>query len=156
MPERDEQGRFLPGNSGGPGRPPAASVHEHRAALVNAVSPDDIRAVARMLVDKALAGNFGAAKVLLADVGTPPGFAVDPAGLDDLRSRGLIDRYTVAARGVILYIPEVKASDRLVLSYKLVARMPLRAVAPPTRVYPYYDPDRLASAAPKRFTVTDN
>ena len=64
MADRDARGRFLPGNSGGPGRPPAASVHEHRAALVNAVTPDDIRAVARMLVDRALEGDVGAAKLL--------------------------------------------------------------------------------------------
>ena len=64
MADRDARGRFLPGNSGGPGRPPSASVHEHRAALVNAVSPDDIRAVARMLVDRALEGDVAAAKLL--------------------------------------------------------------------------------------------
>lgn len=72
MADRDARGRFLPGNSGGPGRPPSASVHEHRAALVNAVSPDDIRAVARMLVDKALAGDIGAAKLLMERLFGPP------------------------------------------------------------------------------------
>jgi len=70
--DRDARGRFLPGNSGGPGRPPAASVHEHRAALVNAVTPDDIRAVARMLVDRALEGDVGAAKLLFERLFGPP------------------------------------------------------------------------------------
>lgn len=93
------------------------------------------------------------ARVLLADVGTPPGFSVDPSGLDKLQAQGKIDRYTVAARGVILYIPQVKANARLDLSYKLIARMPLSAVAAPTRLYPYYDPDSLASDSPARFTV---
>jgi len=93
------------------------------------------------------------ARVLLADVGTPPGFSVDPSELDKLQAQGRIDRYTVAARGVILYIPEVKAQDKLKLSYKLTARMPLSAVAAPTRLYPYYEPDRMASDTPTKFTV---
>jgi len=70
--DRDARGRFAPGNSGGPGRPPAASVHLHRAALVNAVTPDDIRAVARMLVDRALEGDVGAAKLLMERLFGPP------------------------------------------------------------------------------------
>jgi hypothetical protein len=93
------------------------------------------------------------ARVLLADVGTPPGFSVDPSELDKLQGQGKIDRYTIAARGVILYIPEVKAQDKLNLSYKLTARMPLSAVAAPTRLYPYYEPDRMACDSPTRFTV---
>ena len=72
MADRDARGRFAPGNSGGPGRPPSASVHEHRAALVAAVSPADIQRVARMLVDKALAGDIGAAKLLFERVFGPP------------------------------------------------------------------------------------
>ena len=72
MEDRDSRGRFVKGHAGGPGRPPAASVHEHRAALVNAVTPDDIRAVARMLVDKALAGDIGAAKLLMERLFGPP------------------------------------------------------------------------------------
>ena len=72
MADRDARGRFAPGNSGGPGRPPSASVHEHRAALVAAVSPADIQRVAKMLVDKALAGDIGAAKLLFERLFGPP------------------------------------------------------------------------------------
>ncbi len=72
MEDRDSRGRFVKGHAPGPGRPPAASVHEHRAALVNAVTPDDIRAVARMLVDRALEGDVAAAKLLMERVFGPP------------------------------------------------------------------------------------
>lgn len=72
MADRDARGRFAPGNSGGPGRPPAASVHLHRAALVNAVTPNDVAAVARMLVDKALEGDVAAAKLLFERLFGPP------------------------------------------------------------------------------------
>ena len=65
MAERDERGRFLPGNPGGPGNPLAARVHEHRQAVIAAVTPEEVQQVFRVLLDKALAGDVVAAKVLL-------------------------------------------------------------------------------------------
>jgi len=61
--DRDERGRFLPGNSGGPGRP--STVHEHRAAMVQAVTPEDIAAIMRQLVRQAVEGDVQAAKIIL-------------------------------------------------------------------------------------------
>lgn len=65
---RDPQGRFLPGCKGGPGRTPSASVHEHRAALVEAVSPQDIADIVGMLVAQAKAGDLTAARIVLERV----------------------------------------------------------------------------------------
>lgn len=62
---RDNRGRFTAGNAGGPGRPPAATVHEHRAAMVAAVTPKDIAAIMQALVEKAIAGDVQAAKIVL-------------------------------------------------------------------------------------------
>ena len=61
---RDESGRFLPGNPGGPGNPHAAQVGRLRSALLGAVTPEDMRAVALALVEKARAGDIAAARVL--------------------------------------------------------------------------------------------
>ena len=61
--DRDERGRFLPGNPGGPGRPP--NTREHRAAMVQAVTPKDIAAIMQALVDRAKAGDVQAAKIVL-------------------------------------------------------------------------------------------
>lgn len=65
---RDASGRFAPGNAGGPG----AIAHERskrarelRQALHAAVTPEDIAAVARALVDRAKAGDVAAARELL-------------------------------------------------------------------------------------------
>ena len=99
MADRDARGRFAPGNSGGPGRPPAASVHEHRAALVNAVSPDDIRAVARMLVDKALAGDIGAAKLLFERLFGPAQPADVLERIEELETRFTIVQFGEDDRG---------------------------------------------------------
>jgi hypothetical protein len=65
---RDASGRFAPGNPGGPG----AIAHERtkraralRQALHDAVTAEDMAAVARALVDRAKAGDVAAARELL-------------------------------------------------------------------------------------------
>lgn len=62
---RDGQGRFLPGNPGGPGNPLAGRVHQYRTALAEAVTEDDIRAVIGKLVAAARAGERWAIRELL-------------------------------------------------------------------------------------------
>jgi hypothetical protein len=62
---RDERGRFLPGNPGGPGNPHAATVGAWRTALASAVAPEDVRQVVGVLVGKAKAGEAWAVKELL-------------------------------------------------------------------------------------------
>lgn len=62
---RTAKGRFAKGNPGGPGNPHGSQVAKLRAALLNAVSVDDIEAVARSLVAQAKAGEIQAARELL-------------------------------------------------------------------------------------------
>lgn len=64
---RDSQGRFGPGNQAAKGRsnPHAARVAELRSALLEAVTPDDVREVVASLKAQALDGNVQAARVLL-------------------------------------------------------------------------------------------
>ncbi len=69
---RDEAGRFLPGNPGGPGNPYAKQVAEVRAALLDAVTPEQVKQVVRALVDAAVKGQVAAAKVLLDRLLGPP------------------------------------------------------------------------------------
>jgi len=54
---RDDKGRFLPGNPGGPGNPQARNVATWRRALADAVSPDDVTEVTRKLTEAAKAGE---------------------------------------------------------------------------------------------------
>lgn len=61
---RDSKGRFIKGNPGGPGRPPAASAHEHRRAMLAAVGPDVVARVMRKLAAQALEGDVAAARLL--------------------------------------------------------------------------------------------
>jgi hypothetical protein len=62
---RDGGGRFVKGCPGGPGNPYVRQVARLKNALYQALTEDDIRAVAHRLRDKALAGDVAAARLLL-------------------------------------------------------------------------------------------
>lgn len=61
---RDERGRFTTGNPGGPGNPHAAQVSRLRSALLDAVAPEDMQAIALKLIDLAKNGDVMACRVL--------------------------------------------------------------------------------------------
>jgi hypothetical protein len=58
-------GRFQPGNPGGRGNPFAKRVAALRSALLDAVTPEDIAAAVRALIDRAKAGDVAAIRELL-------------------------------------------------------------------------------------------
>lgn len=69
---RDSNGRFAPGNPGGPGNPFASKVGRLRSALFEAVTEDDIRQIAERLVKMAKDGDLAAIReVLLRTLGRP-------------------------------------------------------------------------------------
>ena len=65
MAERDANGRFLPGNAGGPGNPLGQHVNLLRKALLEAVTPQDMEEIAKALLAAAKGGDVQAAKELL-------------------------------------------------------------------------------------------
>jgi hypothetical protein len=79
---RDAHGRFARGNRGGPGNPHARRVAELRSALLEALTPERMRALAESLYASALGGDVAAAKLLLAYTLGRPAPAVDPDRLD--------------------------------------------------------------------------
>ena len=62
---RGTNGRFAPGNPGGPGNPHAGSVSKLRAAILRAVDEGDIEAIIKKLVQQARSGDLPAVKELL-------------------------------------------------------------------------------------------
>ena len=62
---RGAGGRFAKGNPGGPGNPYGRRLAEIRSVLMSAVSDDDLRAIASMLVEKAKGGDVMAAREVL-------------------------------------------------------------------------------------------
>src|SRR5262245_40646846 len=79
---RDGRGRFVPRNPGGPGNPFARQVAALRQAVLNAVTPADIQAVMRKLIEVAAAGSMPAARLLLGYAIGKPQPAPDPDRMD--------------------------------------------------------------------------
>jgi hypothetical protein len=62
---RQANGRFAPGNAGGPGNPHGRRVAQLRAVLLETVTDDDLRAVVQRLVGLAKSGHVPAIRELL-------------------------------------------------------------------------------------------
>ena len=62
---RDQRGRFSVGNVGGPGNPHARKTAELRAALMRAVTPEELERAAKALLGKALKGDVVAFRELV-------------------------------------------------------------------------------------------
>ena len=65
MSDRAKSGRFAPGNPGGPGNPHAATVAKLRAAILAAITPEDIEEIVRTMIKRAKGGDMVATKELL-------------------------------------------------------------------------------------------
>ncbi|HPM84240.1 MAG TPA: hypothetical protein PLF81_26230 [Candidatus Anammoximicrobium sp.] len=63
---RTARGTFAKGNAGGPGNPHAKRVARLRSALLRAVTPEDIKAIIRKLVESAKSGDVPAAREVLS------------------------------------------------------------------------------------------
>jgi len=79
---RNAKGQFGIGNPGGPGNPFARQVAALRQALLDSVTPTDIAAVAKALIQRAAEGNVQAAKLLLSYAIGKPGPAPEPDRMD--------------------------------------------------------------------------
>jgi hypothetical protein len=82
---RDAQGRFLPGNPGGPGNPFARRSASLRRAFLEAVSDADLQAIARTLVERAKGGDLAAMKLVFLWVLGKPG---EPIAVDAVLHEG--------------------------------------------------------------------
>ena len=77
MAERDENGKFIPGHKGGPGRPSKAKEEKFYRTTLSAVSLADWREIVKKAVDQAKKGNPSARKWLSDYLIGPPQQKVD-------------------------------------------------------------------------------
>ncbi len=126
-------------------KPLSIDVHYDRTTL----SSDDTVKVTAMLQRKG-ASSPG---MVIADLGVPPGFTVITEDLEKMKDSGIIQRYELTSRQIILYLMEVKKGQMLIFSYRMKARFPLRAKSPASAVYEYYNPRVRAESPPQQITV---
>lgn len=96
------------------------------------------------------------AKMVMVDLGIPPGFEAsgeDFAEMVDMsrgKEGGKLEKYTITARQVILYLDGLNPRQAAEFTFRLRAKFPVRAQTFPARVYEYYNPaagDRTKPAA---------
>jgi uncharacterized protein YfaS (alpha-2-macroglobulin family) len=95
----------------------------------------------------------GKAMMPIVDLGIPPGLEVLAESFDQFKSDGLIERYSVAARQVILYFREIESGRPVEFSFQMKAKYPVRAKTPPSTAYQYYGPEIRNQAEPVVLTV---
>jgi len=99
--ERTANGQFAKGNPGGRGNPFARKVASFRAAIINAVTPADLAQILEVFRQKALQGDYQAAKFVFQYSAGKPADAgkVNPDRLDleefQLQKESMIENHEV-------------------------------------------------------------
>ncbi len=95
----------------------------------------------------------GTAEMTIVDLGIPPGFDVLPEYFQGLKDEGMIERYSITGRQVILYFREISSKEPVVFTYELKAKFPVKAKTPKSTAYQYYEPEIRAEAQPVEINV---
>jgi len=95
----------------------------------------------------------GRAKMVIVDLGLPPGFSLIPDDLDCLVQQEKIQKYDTTGRQIIVYLDELAQGAPLTVSYQLRAKYPLNAKTARSSVYEYYNPTSRAEAEPIELEV---
>lgn len=97
--------------------------------------------------------------MVIVDLGIPPGFTVDPGDFAEMvgtkKAECKIEKFSVTARTVTLYIGDVKPGDVKTFEYTLKPKYPLKAKTPATTAYEYYTPGNQATANPVEIKVVE-
>jgi len=96
----------------------------------------------------------GRAKMVIVDLGLPPGFTLIPDNLNHLVDSEVIEKYSTTGRQIIVYLREVAHGKPIQIKYQLLAKYPLRAKTPKSAVYEYYNPEVKAEAEPVQLVVS--
>jgi hypothetical protein len=80
----------------------------------------------------------GTAQMVMVDLGIPPGFEVQTPTLDELVGKK-IQKYSITARQIIIYLESVSSDAPVKLAYSLKAKYPIKAKVRSSRVYEYYN-----------------
>lgn len=91
--------------------------------------------------------------MLIVDLGIPAGFEVQTQDLKDMVTQGVIERFQTTPRQIILYLDSLDPKEKLILTYRLKARFPIKAKTPPSCVYEYYNPEIKDTAPPTQLNV---
>ena len=137
---------FLPWDQKPAGEPLSIDVAYDRTRLAQ----DDIATASAKItnnLDKA-------AKMVIVDLGIPPGFDLLSEDLQDYQDKsagfksGCLEKFSLTATQAILYFDSFAPGDTVTVKFRLRAKYPIRARTFKSRVYEYYDPEVGSVARP--------
>jgi len=91
--------------------------------------------------------------MVIVDLPIPPGFTVDGGEFAELVAVKKVQKFSVTARQVTLYLGDVKAGDEHRFVYSLRPKYPIKAKTPPAVVYEYNTPTNRATTRPVELVV---
>ncbi len=68
-------------------------------------------------------------------------------------AQGLIERFELTGRQIIVYLTDLPQNQPLSFQYRLRANHPLRVQVPASQAYDYYSPDRRGEQRPLQVVV---
>jgi len=89
--------------------------------------------------------------MLIAEVGLPPGADVQVRSLEKIKKEKKIDSYEVLPDRIVFYIPGYKST--VSFSFRFKPRYGIKALAPASVIYDYYNEEAKAIVKPKLFVV---
>jgi hypothetical protein len=92
---------------------------------------------------------------VIVDLAVPPGFTADAGDFAELVRAKKVQRFTVTARQVTLYLGDVKPGSVHVFEYGLRPKYPIKAKTPATVAYEYYTPANRATTRPVTLVVEE-
>jgi hypothetical protein len=92
---------------------------------------------------------------VIVDLPIPPGFSVDGGEFAEWVKAKKIQKFSVTARQVTLYLGDVKEGDKLSFEYVLKPKYPIKAKAPGALTYEYYTPTNRATTRPVALVVEE-
>jgi len=99
------------------------------------------------------AGTANSTGMLILDVAVPTGFAPVVSTLDELKTDGLISRYEIAGRKIILYVDDLPRGEELLFDLQVQAQFPVKAIIPDSSAYSYYNPEIKAESRGQEIVV---
>lgn len=96
-----------------------------------------------------------ALKMVMVDLGVPPGFRVLTERLEAQVGDGDIMKYELPGQQVTIYLEAIAPGAAVDLSFDVQAQYPLEVQAPPSAAYLYYDTATRAETTPVGFVVSE-
>lgn len=93
------------------------------------------------------------APMVIVDLPIPPGFAVQTDDFAALVGKGVIAKFDVTPRRVVVYLRQLEPERPVIIVYQLRATMPVKVTAAAAEAYEYYDPDNRVAGTTANLTV---